>query len=97
MIRTTQECGFRTPFANAKCVRRRQGARILRPLLMVLCCPAATTLIRGVCFDSHSNAPIQGVEAAAERCQAKGGYLPTPLELYTAKGVLNLGTNVGPD
>jgi hypothetical protein len=60
-------------------------------------CPSGTTLIRGVCFDSHSNPPIEGVEAAAERCQAKGGYLPTPLELYTAKGVLNLGTNVGPD
>ena len=35
-------------------------------------CPQGTTLIRGVCFDSHSNPPIEGVEAAAERCAGKG-------------------------
>jgi hypothetical protein len=64
---------------------------------MVLCCSATTTLIRGVCFDDHSNPPIGGVEAAAERCEAKGGYLPTPLELYSVRGVLNLGTGVGSD
>jgi hypothetical protein len=58
-------------------------------------CPQGTTLIRGVCFDDHSNPPIEGVEAAAERCTAKGGYLPTPMELYSAKGMLNLGTGVG--
>ena len=59
-------------------------------------CPEHTTLIRGVCFDDHSNPPIEGVEAAAESCASRGGYLPTPMELYTAKAILNLGTNVGP-
>ena len=58
-------------------------------------CPANTTLIRGLCFDKHSNPPIKGVEAAAEACATKGGWLPTPLELYSARGVLNLGTNTG--
>jgi hypothetical protein len=60
-------------------------------------CPQGTTLIRGLCFDSHSNPPIRGVEAAAEACAAKGGYLPTPLELYTAREILNLGTNANPE
>ena len=34
-------------------------------------------------------------EAAADACAAKGGYLPTPLELYSTRAVLNLGTGVG--
>jgi hypothetical protein len=58
-------------------------------------CPSGTTLIRGLCFDKHSNPPIKGVEAAAEACATKGGWLPTPLQLYSAKGVLDLGTNTG--
>jgi hypothetical protein len=58
-------------------------------------CPAATTLIRGLCFDTHSNPVADGVEEAAEACAAKGGYLPTPMQLYSARGILNLGTNVG--
>jgi hypothetical protein len=60
-------------------------------------CPANTILIRGVCFDSSSNGEAPNVTTAAERCAAKGGYLPTPMELYSAKGVLNLGTGVGTD
>jgi len=60
-------------------------------------CPASTTLIRGICFDSHSNPVAHSVEGAAERCAAKGGYLPTPMQLYSAKGILNFGTNVGPE
>ncbi len=56
-------------------------------------CLEHTTLIRGLCFDDHSNPPVQGVEAAAEACAAKGGWLPTPLELYSTKGILNLGEN----
>ena len=56
-------------------------------------CPAGTTLIRGLCFDTHSNPPVKGVEAAAEACAAKAGYLPTPMELYSAKSILNLGNN----
>ena len=58
-------------------------------------CPPATTLIRGICFDSRSNGEAPSVTAAAEDCAAKGGWLPTPLELYATRGVLNLGTGVG--
>ena len=36
------------------------------------------------------------LEEAAEACAAKGGYLPTPMELYSTKGVLNLGTGIEP-
>jgi hypothetical protein len=58
-------------------------------------CLSGTTLIRGICFDSHSNSAAPSLEAAAEACAAKGGWLPTPMELYSTKGVLNLGTGVG--
>lgn len=60
-------------------------------------CPNGTTLIRGVCFDSASNAAVSGVTLAADACAAKGGYLPTPMELYATRGILNLGTGVGND
>ena len=60
-------------------------------------CPTGTTLIRGACYDSHSNPVAHSVEEASEACAAKGGYLPTPMQLYATKGVLNLGTNVGAD
>jgi hypothetical protein len=60
-------------------------------------CPAGTTLIRGTCFDSHSNGEAANVQAAGDACAAKGGYLPTPIQLYTARGTLNLGTGVGTD
>jgi len=60
-------------------------------------CPGGTTLIRGVCFDSSSNAAVGSVKAAADGCAARGGYRPTPLALYTARTVLNLGTGVGSD
>src|SRR5271155_596571 len=55
-------------------------------------CPANTTLIRGLCFDTHSNPVAKNVEEAAEKCATKGGWLPTPLELYSTKEILNLGT-----
>jgi hypothetical protein len=58
-------------------------------------CPSGTTLIRGICFDSHSNGEAPSVVAAAEDCAAKGGWLPTPLELDATRAVLNLGTGVG--
>jgi hypothetical protein len=58
-------------------------------------CPSGTTLIHGLCFDSHSNPPAHGVEEAADACATKGGFLPTPLQLYVTRGVLNLGNNVG--
>jgi hypothetical protein len=60
-------------------------------------CPGGTTLIRGVCFDSSSNPPVDSLTQARDACAAKGGYLPGPLELYSARGVLNLGTGVGND
>jgi len=60
-------------------------------------CPASTTLIRGLCFDSVSNGPAANLKAAAEGCAAKGGFLPTPMQLYSVKGILNLGTGVGSD
>jgi hypothetical protein len=55
-------------------------------------CPAETTLIRGLCFDSHSNPEAPNLEAAAEDCAAKGGSLPTPMELYATRGELQLGS-----
>lgn len=59
-------------------------------------CPAHTTLIRGLCFDTSST-EAANVVLASEACAAKGGWLPTPLELYSTKGVLNLGTGTGTD
>jgi hypothetical protein len=60
-------------------------------------CPAATTLIRGRCFDSSPNAVIATLAEAADACAAKGGYLPSPMELYSVRGVINLGTGIGTD
>ena len=58
-------------------------------------CPSGTTLIRGVCFDSQSNPVANTLKEAADDCAAKGGYLPTPMQLYSVRGVLNLGTGIG--
>ena len=58
-------------------------------------CPAGTTLIRGLCFDTTPGPVVSDVKAAADACATKGGFLPTPLELYSVRGVLNLGTGVG--
>jgi hypothetical protein len=58
-------------------------------------CPANTTLIRGLCFDSQSNPEAPNLEAAAEDCAAKGGFLPTPMELYSTQGTLRLGSGLG--
>jgi hypothetical protein len=60
-------------------------------------CPPGTTLIRGICFDSASNPAVGSVTAAADACAAKGGYLPSVLELFSTRSVLNLGTGVGGD
>jgi hypothetical protein len=60
-------------------------------------CPGGTTLIRGICFDSASNSVVGSVTAAADGCAAKGGFLPSPQELYSTRGVLNLGTGIGTD
>jgi hypothetical protein len=60
-------------------------------------CPAGTTLIRGICFDSAPGPETANVKTAADACAAKGGYLPTPLQLYSTRGILNLGTGIGND
>ncbi|HEX7059285.1 MAG TPA: hypothetical protein VF176_05480, partial [Solirubrobacterales bacterium] len=60
-------------------------------------CPANTTLLRGVCFDSASNPVVGTLKEAADACAAKGGYLPSPMELYSVRGIINLGTGVGTD
>jgi hypothetical protein len=60
-------------------------------------CPPGATLIRGFCFDSHSNPVAANLEEASEACAEKGGYLPSPMQLYSVKDVLNLGTGVNPE
>lgn len=60
-------------------------------------CPGGSTLIRGICFDLALNPPVAGVKAAANACAAKGGYLPTPMMLYSVRNVINLGTGVPPN
>jgi hypothetical protein len=58
-------------------------------------CPSGTTLIRGLCFDSAANGPVESPTEAAEGCATRGGWLPAPLELLATREVLNLGTGVG--
>jgi hypothetical protein len=60
-------------------------------------CPAGTALIRGVCFDSASNPAVDSLKAAADSCASKGGYLPSPMALYSIRSIVNLGTGVGTD
>ena len=58
-------------------------------------CPPKTTLIRGLCFDTASNPVAPNLDTASEACAAKGGWLPSPMELYSVKGILDLGTGTG--
>ena len=58
-------------------------------------CPGGAVLIRGVCFDAAPNAAVPGQGQAADACAAKGGWLPAPMELYSTRGVLNLGSGSG--
>lgn len=60
-------------------------------------CPPATVLLRGVCFDSSPSPQVASLQAAADACAAKGGYLPTPMALYSTRGVINLGSGIGTD
>lgn len=60
-------------------------------------CPSGTTLIRGTCFDTAAGPEVSDVKAAADACAAKGGYLPGPLELFSVRDTLNLGTGIGND
>jgi hypothetical protein len=60
-------------------------------------CPGGTTLIRGVCFDSASRGPANSLTEAEDACAGAGGSLPTPMQLYATRLVLNLGTGAGVD
>jgi hypothetical protein len=60
-------------------------------------CPSNTVLLRGTCFDSSPGPQVSSLQAAADACAARGGYLPTPMALYTTRGVINLGSGVGTD
>jgi hypothetical protein len=60
-------------------------------------CPGGTTLLRGICYDLALNPVVGGVKAAANACAGKGGYLPTPMQLYSIRSVINLGTGTAPD
>jgi hypothetical protein len=60
-------------------------------------CPAGTVLIRGVCFDAASNPAAGSLKEAADACAAKDGFLPSPMQLYSTRKVLNLGSGVGGD
>jgi hypothetical protein len=54
-------------------------------------------LLRGVCFDSSPSAQVGSLQQAADACAARGGYLPTPMALYSTRSVINLGSGVGTD
>lgn len=60
-------------------------------------CPAATTLVRGICFDLALNPPVNGAKEAANGCAAKGGWLPSVMDLYAVRNVINLGTGDPPN
>lgn len=60
-------------------------------------CPGGTVLLRGICFDSVPTGPVGSLQQAADACAAKGGWLPTAMELYSTRSVINLGTGVGTD
>jgi hypothetical protein len=60
-------------------------------------CPGNTILIRGICFDARSNPPVSSQKEAADACAAKGGWLPSPMDLYAVRNSLNLGTGIGSD
>jgi hypothetical protein len=60
-------------------------------------CPPNTTLIRGICFDTTVNPPVESPQEAADACATSGGWLPAPLELYAVRNLLNLGTGTGSD
>lgn len=60
-------------------------------------CPAGTTLIRGYCFDTLANPPAESPQEAGDACATKGGWLPSPIQLYSIRNLLSLGTGVGPD
>src|SRR5215213_8202658 len=52
-------------------------------------CPPGTVLSRGICYDAASNPVVDSVQVAADGCDAKGGYLPTPMQLYSLRDEIN--------
>jgi len=54
-------------------------------------CPPATELVGGLCFDTSPSGPVRGVLAAADRCAAEGGNLPSVAQLIGARRALDLG------
>jgi hypothetical protein len=82
---TVPEAANATNAANASAVNGHSAS-----------CPSGTTLIRGLCYDTHSNPVANNLEEAAEACASKGGYLPTPMQLYSTRDVLYLGTGTEP-
>lgn len=58
-------------------------------------CPAGTLAVRGLCFDSAPSGPILGVQAAADACAARGGYLPTPWLAISVRKAIDLGDGSG--
>jgi hypothetical protein len=60
-------------------------------------CPGGTILVRGSCFDAALSGPEGGFAAAAGACASRGGFLPGPMELYTLRTIVFLGSGVAPD
>ena len=60
-------------------------------------CPEGTTLVHGVCFDSTPNPVVANLKEAANNCAAKGGFLPSPMDLFSVHATINLGTGIGTD
>jgi hypothetical protein len=60
-------------------------------------CPGGTTLVRGLCFDSSPGPEVANVKAAADACAGRGGWLPSAIELYSVRSVINLGSGIGAD
>jgi hypothetical protein len=60
-------------------------------------CPEGTVLIRGLCYDVTLQGPVAGVGKAASACAAKGGFLPSVMQLYTARNLIFLGDGKQPE
>jgi hypothetical protein len=58
-------------------------------------CPDGTTLIRGTCYDSAPLGPVLGVEAAADACAERGGFLPAPGVALSLRNAIFLGDGNG--
>ena len=63
----------------------------------VIACPPATVLIRSICYDLIPHPVVDSVQVASDGCAARGGYLPTPLQLHSLRDTINLGSGAGTD